>query len=79
MPVDWLVKTMQARGLEVFTQSFSRTLPFPDESKERFVSLYTGMHAQSDSIQSRSQQLYRHDFTLYGIAKGPGNFVLKWK
>uniref|UniRef100_W5UFZ8 GPI-anchor transamidase component GPAA1 n=1 Tax=Ictalurus punctatus TaxID=7998 RepID=W5UFZ8_ICTPU len=37
MPVDWLVKTMQARGLEVFTQSFSRTLPFPDESKERFM------------------------------------------
>ncbi|KAI5622206.1 glycosylphosphatidylinositol anchor attachment 1 protein [Silurus asotus] len=37
MPVDWLVKTMQARGLEVFTQSFSRTLPFPDENKERFM------------------------------------------
>lgn len=39
MPVDWLVKTMQARGLEVFTQRFSRTLPFPDENKERYVSL----------------------------------------
>ncbi|KPP62569.1 glycosylphosphatidylinositol anchor attachment 1 protein-like [Scleropages formosus] len=38
MPVDWLVKAMQARGLEVFTQSFSRTLPFPDENKERYVS-----------------------------------------
>ncbi|XP_054888602.1 glycosylphosphatidylinositol anchor attachment 1 protein-like isoform X3 [Poeciliopsis prolifica] len=37
MPVDWLVKTMQARGLEVFTQSFSRTLPFPDENKERYI------------------------------------------
>lgn len=37
MPVDWLVKAMQDRGLEVFTQSFSRTLPFPDENKERFV------------------------------------------
>uniref|UniRef100_A0A4W4FHK4 GPI-anchor transamidase component GPAA1 n=1 Tax=Electrophorus electricus TaxID=8005 RepID=A0A4W4FHK4_ELEEL len=37
MPVDWLVKTMRAQGLEVFTQSFSRNLPFPDESKERFV------------------------------------------
>nr|XP_020451262.1 glycosylphosphatidylinositol anchor attachment 1 protein isoform X3 [Monopterus albus] len=36
MPVDWLVKTMQAQGLEVFTQSFSRTLPFPDENKERY-------------------------------------------
>ena len=39
MPVDWLVKTMQARGLEVFTQKFSRTLPFPDENKERYVSV----------------------------------------
>ncbi|XP_018614352.1 glycosylphosphatidylinositol anchor attachment 1 protein isoform X1 [Scleropages formosus] len=37
MPVDWLVKAMQARGLEVFTQSFSRTLPFPDENKERYM------------------------------------------
>uniref|UniRef100_A0A3B3Z3U7 GPI-anchor transamidase component GPAA1 n=1 Tax=Poecilia mexicana TaxID=48701 RepID=A0A3B3Z3U7_9TELE len=37
MPVDWLVKTMQAQGLEVFTQSFSRTLPFPDENKERYI------------------------------------------
>ncbi|XP_054615736.1 glycosylphosphatidylinositol anchor attachment 1 protein [Dunckerocampus dactyliophorus] len=37
MPVNWLVKTMQDRGLEVFTQTFSRTLPFPDENKERFI------------------------------------------
>ncbi|XP_011614412.1 glycosylphosphatidylinositol anchor attachment 1 protein [Takifugu rubripes] len=37
MPVDWLVKTMQDRGLEVFTQRFSRTLPFPDENKERYM------------------------------------------
>lgn len=39
IPVDWLVKNMQDRGLEVFTQSFSRTLPFPDENKERYVRL----------------------------------------
>ncbi|XP_030631358.1 glycosylphosphatidylinositol anchor attachment 1 protein [Chanos chanos] len=37
MPVDWLAKAMQARGLEVFTQSFSRTLPFTDEIKERYM------------------------------------------
>ncbi|XP_061550373.1 glycosylphosphatidylinositol anchor attachment 1 protein [Phycodurus eques] len=37
MPVNWLVKTMQDRGLEVFTQRFSRTLPFPDENRERFL------------------------------------------
>lgn len=39
MPVEWLVKAMQSRGLEVFTQSFSRKLPFPDENKERYVSV----------------------------------------
>ncbi|RXM29652.1 Glycosylphosphatidylinositol anchor attachment 1 protein [Acipenser ruthenus] len=37
MPVDWLVKTMKSRGLEVYTQSFSQTLPFPDEVKERYM------------------------------------------
>uniref|UniRef100_A0A3Q1ET15 GPI-anchor transamidase component GPAA1 n=1 Tax=Acanthochromis polyacanthus TaxID=80966 RepID=A0A3Q1ET15_9TELE len=37
MPVEWLMKTMQARGLEVYTQRFSRTLPFPDENKERYM------------------------------------------
>ncbi|KAJ8377987.1 hypothetical protein AAFF_G00249240 [Aldrovandia affinis] len=37
MPVEWLVKAMQSKGLEVFTQSFSRTLPFPDENKERYM------------------------------------------
>lgn len=54
MPVDWLVKTMQDRGLEVFTQSFSRTLPFPDESKERFVSLYIGTHMVQFSFMQAS-------------------------
>ena len=42
MPVDWLVRTMQARGLEVYTQRFSRKLPFPDEDKERYVSIGRG-------------------------------------
>ncbi|XP_073705029.1 glycosylphosphatidylinositol anchor attachment 1 protein [Garra rufa] len=37
MPVEWLIKSMQARGLEVFTQRFSRKLPFPDENKERYM------------------------------------------
>ncbi|XP_015209660.1 glycosylphosphatidylinositol anchor attachment 1 protein [Lepisosteus oculatus] len=37
MPVEWLVQAMQSRGLEVYTQTFSRTLPFPDESKERYM------------------------------------------
>uniref|UniRef100_A0A8C7RWU2 Uncharacterized protein n=1 Tax=Oncorhynchus mykiss TaxID=8022 RepID=A0A8C7RWU2_ONCMY len=34
MPVDWLVYTMQSQGLEVFTQSFTCKLPFPDENKD---------------------------------------------
>ncbi|KAG2458358.1 GPAA1 protein, partial [Polypterus senegalus] len=37
LPVDWLGKTMKSRGLEVYKQTFSRTLPFPDESKERYM------------------------------------------
>uniref|UniRef100_A0A4W5MSZ9 Glycosylphosphatidylinositol anchor attachment 1 n=1 Tax=Hucho hucho TaxID=62062 RepID=A0A4W5MSZ9_9TELE len=37
MPVDWLVYTMQSRGLELFTQSFTCKLPFPDENKERYM------------------------------------------
>ncbi|KAM8838895.1 glycosylphosphatidylinositol anchor attachment 1 protein [Synchiropus picturatus] len=37
MPVEWLLKALQSRGLESYSQSFSRTLPFPDESKERYM------------------------------------------
>ncbi|XP_053571948.1 glycosylphosphatidylinositol anchor attachment 1 protein [Bombina bombina] len=36
-PVAWLERTMRSVGLEVYTQSFSRTLPFPDESTERYM------------------------------------------
>lgn len=37
MPVAWLEKTMWNLGLEVHRQPFSRTLPFPDEARERYV------------------------------------------
>ncbi|CAI5778763.1 glycosylphosphatidylinositol anchor attachment 1 protein [Podarcis lilfordi] len=37
MPVAWLEKTMWNLGLEVHKQSFSRTLPFPDEMRERYM------------------------------------------
>ncbi|XP_059496746.1 glycosylphosphatidylinositol anchor attachment 1 protein isoform X2 [Stegostoma tigrinum] len=37
MPVEWLVKTMSGLGLETHTQTFSRTLPFPDEMRERYM------------------------------------------
>ncbi|KAK2512482.1 Gpaa1 [Columba guinea] len=37
MPVGWLQQTMWQVGLEVHTQPFSRTLPFPDEARERYV------------------------------------------
>nr|XP_006211254.2 glycosylphosphatidylinositol anchor attachment 1 protein isoform X5 [Vicugna pacos] len=37
LPVAWLERTMQSVGLEVYTQSFSRKLPFPDETHERYM------------------------------------------
>ncbi|XP_043923348.1 glycosylphosphatidylinositol anchor attachment 1 protein [Protopterus annectens] len=37
MPVDWLVKMMKSIGLEVYKQTFYRTLPFPDETRERYM------------------------------------------
>ncbi|KAM6125774.1 LOW QUALITY PROTEIN: glycosylphosphatidylinositol anchor attachment 1 protein [Pterocles gutturalis] len=37
MPVAWLEKTMWGVGLEVHRQPFARTLPFPDEARERYM------------------------------------------
>lgn len=37
LPVAWLERTMRSVGLEVYAQSFSRKLPFPDETHERYV------------------------------------------
>lgn len=37
LPVAWLQRTMRSVGLEVYTQSFSRKLPFPDETHERYI------------------------------------------
>ncbi|XP_068789727.1 glycosylphosphatidylinositol anchor attachment 1 protein [Struthio camelus] len=37
IPVAWLEKTMANLGLEVYKQPFSRTLPFPDETRERYM------------------------------------------
>lgn len=42
LPVAWLERTMRSMGLEVYTQSFSRKLPFPDEIHERYVLLGRG-------------------------------------
>ncbi|XP_068091103.1 glycosylphosphatidylinositol anchor attachment 1 protein [Hyperolius riggenbachi] len=36
-PVAWLERTMRGIGLEVYSQSFIRNLPFPDESTERYM------------------------------------------
>ncbi|XP_063777229.1 glycosylphosphatidylinositol anchor attachment 1 protein isoform X2 [Pseudophryne corroboree] len=36
-PVAWLERTMRGIGLEVYTQTFVRTLPFPDETTERYM------------------------------------------
>ncbi|XP_070248223.1 glycosylphosphatidylinositol anchor attachment 1 protein isoform X1 [Myotis yumanensis] len=37
LPAAWLERTMRSVGLEVYTQSFSRKLPFPDETHERYM------------------------------------------
>ncbi|XP_023376076.1 glycosylphosphatidylinositol anchor attachment 1 protein [Pteropus vampyrus] len=37
LPVAWLERTMRSVGLEVYAQSFSRKLPFPDETHERYM------------------------------------------
>ncbi|XP_028343135.1 glycosylphosphatidylinositol anchor attachment 1 protein isoform X2 [Physeter macrocephalus] len=37
LPVAWLERTMRSVGLEVYTQRFSRKLPFPDETHERYM------------------------------------------
>uniref|UniRef100_A0A4W3H387 GPI-anchor transamidase component GPAA1 n=1 Tax=Callorhinchus milii TaxID=7868 RepID=A0A4W3H387_CALMI len=37
MPVDWMLKTLHGLGLEAHSQTFSRTLPFPDELRERYM------------------------------------------
>ncbi|XP_032773077.1 glycosylphosphatidylinositol anchor attachment 1 protein isoform X1 [Rattus rattus] len=37
LPVAWLERAMRSVGLEVYTQSFSRKLPFPDETHERYM------------------------------------------
>ncbi|XP_077022654.1 GPI-anchor transamidase component GPAA1 isoform X2 [Tamandua tetradactyla] len=37
LPVTWLERTMRSVGLEVYTQTFSRKLPFPDEAHERYM------------------------------------------
>ncbi|KAM9198046.1 glycosylphosphatidylinositol anchor attachment 1 protein isoform 2-T2 [Dugong dugon] len=37
LPVAWLERAMRSVGLEVYTQTFSRKLPFPDESHERYM------------------------------------------
>ncbi|XP_046930271.1 glycosylphosphatidylinositol anchor attachment 1 protein isoform X2 [Lynx rufus] len=44
LPVAWLERTMRSVGLEVYTQSFSRKLPFPDETRERYMVAGTNVY-----------------------------------
>ncbi|XP_056341828.1 glycosylphosphatidylinositol anchor attachment 1 protein [Oenanthe melanoleuca] len=37
LPVSWLTRSMFQLGLEVHSQRFARTLPFPDETHERYL------------------------------------------
>ncbi|XP_009469627.1 PREDICTED: glycosylphosphatidylinositol anchor attachment 1 protein [Nipponia nippon] len=54
MPVAWLEKTMWNLGLEVHRQPFSRTLPFPDETRERYLqrSDWDSLPAYAHSLQT---------------------------
>ncbi|KAM6148271.1 LOW QUALITY PROTEIN: glycosylphosphatidylinositol anchor attachment 1 protein [Rhynchocyon petersi] len=44
LPVAWLERAMRSVGLEVYTQTFSRKLPFPDETYERYMVTGTNVY-----------------------------------
>lgn len=44
LPAAWLQRSLRAVGLEVHTQTFSRTLPFPDETHERYMVAGTNVY-----------------------------------
>uniref|UniRef100_A0A8C7HX06 Glycosylphosphatidylinositol anchor attachment 1 n=1 Tax=Oncorhynchus kisutch TaxID=8019 RepID=A0A8C7HX06_ONCKI len=68
MPVDWLVYTMQSQGLEVFTQSFTCKLPFPDENKERYM-----VHGTNIYGILRAPRAPHTDALVLGAPCGEGN------
>ncbi|XP_078280073.1 LOW QUALITY PROTEIN: uncharacterized protein gpaa1 [Rhinoraja longicauda] len=75
MPVDWLLKTMSGLGLETHTQSFSRTLPFPDEIRERYMVKGTNVYgilrasraASTESIVLSTPVEMKHNSQAAGL------------
>uniref|UniRef100_UPI00398F3A1A glycosylphosphatidylinositol anchor attachment 1 protein n=1 Tax=Pristiophorus japonicus TaxID=55135 RepID=UPI00398F3A1A len=75
MPVDWLVKTMTGLGLETHTQTFTRTLPFPDEIRERYMVKGTNVYgilrasraASTESIVLSTPVEIRHNNQAGGL------------
>ncbi|XP_062900755.1 glycosylphosphatidylinositol anchor attachment 1 protein [Mobula hypostoma] len=75
MPVDWLLKTMTGLGLETHTHSFSRTLPFPDEIRERYMVKGTNVYgilrasraASTESIVLSTPVQTKHNSQAAGL------------
>ncbi|CAJ0965488.1 unnamed protein product [Ranitomeya imitator] len=66
-PVAWLERTMRRMGLEVYTQSFVRILPFLDESTERYVVKGNNVH---DILRPPRRQ-YRVPGAQRPLQRGP--------
>ncbi|EHB16901.1 Glycosylphosphatidylinositol anchor attachment 1 protein [Heterocephalus glaber] len=56
LPVAWLERTMRSVGLEVYTQSFSRKLPFPDETHERYMVSGTNVYGILRALRAASTE-----------------------
>uniref|UniRef100_E9PW03 GPI-anchor transamidase component GPAA1 n=1 Tax=Mus musculus TaxID=10090 RepID=E9PW03_MOUSE len=56
LPVAWLERSMRSVGLEVYTQSFSRKLPFPDETHERYMVSGTNVYGILRAPRSASTE-----------------------
>ncbi|XP_032900893.1 glycosylphosphatidylinositol anchor attachment 1 protein [Amblyraja radiata] len=75
MPVDWLLKTMSGFGLETHAHSFSRTLPFPDEIRERYMVKGTNVYgilrasraASTESIVLSTPVEMKHNSQAAGL------------
>ncbi|KAM9573719.1 glycosylphosphatidylinositol anchor attachment 1 protein [Guaruba guarouba] len=70
MPTAWLEKTMWSLGLEVHQQQFSLTLPFPDESRERYLVRGTNVYGILRAPRAASTEAL---VLSSGCAPGPHN------
>ncbi|XP_069737832.1 glycosylphosphatidylinositol anchor attachment 1 protein isoform X2 [Phaenicophaeus curvirostris] len=68
LPVAWLEQTMWSLGLEVHQQNFSRTLPFPDEARERFLVSGTNVYGIVRAPRAASTEA----LVLSAGTSGPG-------